>query len=155
MEPWDELLEYWQSKHIDGHPPGRRDVDPMVEIPRLAANLLLADIESEGYRYRLFGSALRERYGEDMTGRLAGTSRFLELVSKDLVENYDRVRREKKPRILTTGTQAAAHSAAVTIILPLVSPAGETEMLMVGVFYDRHSIPFEHIDYMVARDPGE
>lgn len=155
MEPWKELLDYWRSKHVDGHPPGRRDVDPVLEIPRLAANLLLADIEPGGYRYRLFGSALVERYGEDMTGRLAGTSQFLELVSKDLVENYDRARREQKPRILVTGAETAAHSGAVTIILPLLSPAGETEMLMVGVFYDRQFIPFEHIDYMVAKDPGE
>jgi hypothetical protein len=154
MEPWKELLDYWQSKHVAGRPPGRRDIDPLVEIPKLAANLLLADIEPEGYRYRLFGSALVERYGEDMTGRLAGTSRFLELVSKDLLANYDLVRQQRKPRILVTGAQTSDHSGAVTMILPLISASGVTEMLMVGVFYDRHFIPIEHIDYLIAKEPG-
>ena len=152
MEPWKDLLAYWQSKHVDGKPPGRQAIDPIVEIPRLASHLILADVVPEGYRYRLFGSAIVERHGEDMTGRLAGSSRFLERVSKDLVANYDIVKRGQQPRILVTGSQATEHSDAVTIILPLIAPTGETEMLMVGVFYDRHFIPFDHVDYLVAKD---
>lgn len=151
MEPWNELLDYWRSRHVDGRPPGRKDIDPAIDIPRLAANLLIADVVPNGYRYRLTGSAIVERHKEDMTGKLAGTSRFLELVREDLIASYDAVRIGRRPRILTTGVAGNDHSEAVTVILPLAGADGETEMLLIGVFYERRFESVERIDFLTAK----
>jgi hypothetical protein len=80
MEPWNELLAYWQAKHIGDRPPSRQDIDPVIDLPHLAANLLIADVTPEGYRYRLVGSAVVERHKEEMTGKLAGSSKFMQRV---------------------------------------------------------------------------
>jgi hypothetical protein len=151
MEPWNELLDYWRSRHVDGRPPGRKDIDPAIDIPRLAANLLIADVVPEGYRYRLTGSAIVERHKVDMTGKLAGTSRFLALVREDLIASYDAVRIGRRPRILTTGVAGKDRSDAVTVILPLVGDDGETEMLLIGVFYERRFEAIEQIDFLTAK----
>jgi hypothetical protein len=155
MDPWKELLDYWRAKHQDGRPPSRCDIDPVIEIPQLVANLLLADIVPGGYRYRLVGSAVVERHREEMTGKMAGTSKFLERVSAELIANYDAVRSEQKPRIMVSGAAIADRAGAVTVILPLVKKAGETEMILVGVFYDRRFEPVEHIDYLTPTKPVE
>jgi hypothetical protein len=155
MEPWKELLEYWRKRHVNGRPPGRKDIDPAVDIPRLAANLLIADVVPEGYRYRLVGSAIVERHGEDMTGKLAGGSKFLERVSKELIANYDVVRNLRKPRMTVSGATSNDHSSAVTLILPLVGEDGNTEMLLIGVFYDRRFEPIERIDYLTTKRPPD
>jgi hypothetical protein len=154
MEPWKELLVYWQVKHVDGRPPSRRDIDPAVDLPRLVANLLIADVVPEGYRYRLVGSAIVERHKQEMTGKLAGSSQFMQRVKPQLFENYDAVRTEQKPRLVKTGAAAADYARAETIILPLVAKTGETEMLLVGVFYDRRFDTTDHIDYLTVSYPS-
>jgi hypothetical protein len=40
-ERWKELYRWWLSKRVDGRPPSRRDVDPLPDLPRLVANLML------------------------------------------------------------------------------------------------------------------
>jgi hypothetical protein len=150
MEPWKELLVYWQAKHVDGRPPSRRDIDPAVDLPHLVANLLIADVIPEGYRYRLVGSAVVERHKQEMTGKLAGSSQFMQRVKPQLFENYDAVRTEQAPRLVKTGVAAADYARAETIILPLVARTGETEMLLVGVFYDRRFDAIDHIDYLTV-----
>jgi len=154
MEPWKELLVYWQVKHVDGRPPSRRDIDPAVDLPRLVANLLIADVVPEGYRYRLVGSAIVERHKQEMTGKLAGSSQFMQRVKPQLFESYDAVRTEQKPRLVKTGAAAADYARAETIILPLVAKTGETEMLLVGVFYDRRFDTTDHIDYLTVSYPS-
>jgi hypothetical protein len=154
MEPWKELLIYWQAKHVDGLPPSRRDIDPAIDLPHLAANLLLADVVPEGYRYRLVGSAVVERHKQEMTGKLAGTSQFMQRVTPQLIENYDAVRTEQTPRLVKTGVADAEYAMAETIILPLVARTGETEMLLVGVFYDRRFDGIDHIDYLTVSYPS-
>jgi hypothetical protein len=154
MEPWKELLVYWQAKHVDGRPPSRKDIDPAVDLPHLVANLLIADVVPEGYRYRLVGSAVVERHKQEMTGKLAGSSQFMQRVRPQLFENYDAVRTEQKPRLVKTGAVAADYARAETIILPLVAKTGETEMLLVGVFYDRRFEAIDQIDYLTVSYPS-
>ena len=155
MEPWKELLVYWRSRHVDGRPPGRHDIDPAVDLPKLVANLLIADVVPEGYRYRLVGSAIVERHKEEMTGKLAGTSKFLARVNKELIATYDSVRDEQKPKLLVSGTSKDDHAGAVTIILPLLGKGGETAKLLVGVFYDRRFDPIDQVDYRRVNQPPD
>ena len=154
MEPWRELLIYWHGKHVGGRPPSRRDIDPAVDLPHLAANLLIADVVPEGYRYRLVGSAVVERHKQEMTGKLAGGSQFMQRVKPQLFESYDAVRTEQKPRLVKTGTKGSEYARAETIILPLVAKTGETEMLLVGVFYDRRFDAVDEIDYFTVSYPS-
>jgi hypothetical protein len=154
MEPWKELLAYWQAKHVDDRPPRRQDIDPVVDLPQLAANLLIADVVPEGYRYRLVGSAVVERHNEEMTGKLAGSSKFTRRVRPQLIETFDAVRDEQMPRLLKSGVSASSgHGTAVSLVLPLVANTGETEKLLVGVFYDRRFDAIDQIDYLDTSRP--
>src|SRR5471032_688932 len=72
QEAWKQLYDYWLSKHVGGRPPGRHDLDPPVDVPRLIPNIMLIDIEGEVLRYRLVGSAIWNRYGFDLTGTTIG-----------------------------------------------------------------------------------
>jgi len=156
MEPWKELLIYWRSKHVAGRPPSRQDIDPAVDLPKLIANLLIADVVPEGYRYRLVGSAVVERHKEEMTGKLAGTSKFMQRVSAEQLKHYDAVRIEQRPRLLVTGVSGTADNAkALTIVLPLVARNGETEMLLIGVFYDRRFDPIDRVDYLTVHQAAD
>jgi hypothetical protein len=153
MEPWKELLIYWREKHVNGRPPNRQDIDPIVDLPHLAANLLIADVVPEGYRYRLAGSAVVERYKEEMTGKLAGSSRFMRRVRPQLLEHYDAVRDSRMPRLMKSGAGSEDHAAAITIMLPLVGRSGETEMILLGVFFDRRFDVIDQIDYLGFSTP--
>jgi len=42
---WHELHRYWLDKHVEGKPPARRDLDPLVEIPSLVAWIMLVEVE--------------------------------------------------------------------------------------------------------------
>ena len=55
-EPWRQLYRYWQSKHVEGRPPSRADIDPITEIPRLVANLMLIDSVGDDFIYRFVGT---------------------------------------------------------------------------------------------------
>jgi hypothetical protein len=155
MDQWKELLAYWQARHVDGRPPGRQDIDPAIDLPLMAANLLIADVVPGGYRYRLVGSAVVERHHEEMTGKLAGSSHFLSKVRSQLLANFDAVRDDRKPRLLKTGSNEVRDRAtAATLVLPLVAPSGRTEKLLIGVFYDRRYDAIDQIDFMDASQPG-
>ena len=155
MDQWKELLAYWQAKHVDARPPSRQDIDPAVDMPLLAANLLIADVLPEGYRYRLVGSAVVERHKQEMTGKLAGTSHFLERVRPQLLKSFDAVRDERTPRLLKTGSnEARDYATAVTLVLPLVARSGETEKLLIGVFFDRRYEAVDQVDFMDVSQPA-
>src|SRR5580700_3238611 len=69
---WKQLYRYWLSKHAVGLP-SRADIDPIIDIPHLAKNLILLDARDD-FTYRLVGSEVVERHGIDMTGRKSGSS---------------------------------------------------------------------------------
>jgi hypothetical protein len=64
------MLDYWRSKCREGRLPGRRDIDPL-EFPWALGLVCLLDVEREPlrFRYRLDGTTIAERHGEDFTGR--------------------------------------------------------------------------------------
>ena len=154
MDQWKELLAYWQARHVEGRPPSRQDIDPAVDLPLMAANLLIADVVPEGYRYRLVGSAVVERHKEEMTGKLAGSSHFLEKVRPQLLQSFDAVRDWRKPMLLKTGLSESDYATAATLVLPLVESSGQTEKLLIGVFFDRRYDPIDQIDFMDVSQPA-
>src|SRR5208283_4153984 len=87
---WRDLYAYWRDHHVDGRPPTRAEIAPPLEIPRLLPNLMLIDIEDEGFRVRVAGSELTRRAGYDGTGTLLdpvrmperGAQNFIRLLAK-------------------------------------------------------------------------
>ena len=62
-----DALAFWNASRSDGTLPTRTEIDPL-RIPRhLSPYLILADVLSPDgrMRFRLVGSAMRERWGED------------------------------------------------------------------------------------------
>jgi hypothetical protein len=154
MDQWKELLAYWQARHVEGRPPSRQDIDPAVDLPLMAANLLIADVVAEGYRYRLVGSAVVERHKQEMTGKLAGSSHFLERVRPQLLQSFNAVRDDRKPRLLKTGSsEARDYATAATLVLPLVTASGQTDKLLIGVFFDRRYEAVDQVDFMDVSQP--
>lgn len=134
-DSWEELYAYWRSKHVGGHPPARKDLDPLTEIPRIAPNLMIIDIEDGGYRYRLVGSEITNRMGGELTGKPVGSSTVNETVRREWAELLDLVRTEQKPRIMVARLPPEIEANHVMLILPLVDSEGRTERILAGTFF--------------------
>lgn len=50
--------------------PGRADLDPLIEIPRLVPNVILFDVQHQplDFRYRVIGTRVRANLTRDLTG---------------------------------------------------------------------------------------
>src|ERR1700761_6982616 len=99
-EPWRQLHRYWLAKHADGRPPARADIDPITEIPRLVANLMIVDDAGDDFIYRFVGTEVVTQTGEDMTGRSAGLSRKYAPIRSIWVDALDAVKATRQPRLL-------------------------------------------------------
>jgi hypothetical protein len=64
------MHDYWLSKSQPGQLPGRRDIDPL-DFPWALGLVCLLDVERDPirFRYRLDGTIIADRHGEDFTGR--------------------------------------------------------------------------------------
>lgn len=65
-----QLHRYWDSKRAGRPMPSRPDLDP-VEIPGLLRHLILLDVTHDPVRFRvrLYGTAVTDLRGHDLTGR--------------------------------------------------------------------------------------
>ena len=65
-----QLYDYWDGKRAGRAMPARRDLDP-IEIPRLLQHLILLDVTHDPLRFqvRLYGTAVAQLRGRDLTGR--------------------------------------------------------------------------------------
>jgi len=148
---WKQLHQYWLSKHADGRVPSRADIDPVIDIPQLAGNLILLEAR-DNFTYRLVGSEVVERHGMDMTGRDSGTSGQNPKAVAEWRAAVEHVAREMKPRLLVA--RVGDHDVArnVMILLPLADRAGRIEMVLVGSFYNEHFKRGTQIHDMEARE---
>lgn len=64
------MHEYWVSKCREGRLPARQDIDPL-EFSWALGLVCLLEVEHAplAFRYRLDGTTIAERHGEDLTGR--------------------------------------------------------------------------------------
>jgi hypothetical protein len=135
-EGWDHVYRYWLSKHIDGRPPARRDLDPLIEIPRLVANIMLIDVLPDGFRYRLVGSENVLRGDHNPTGLRVGSSPLAANVRSGWIAAYDLVSRDRKPRLVISRMAAGLAAKHALIVLPLVNPDREIDCLLAAAFYE-------------------
>lgn len=140
-EPWEALHRYWLSKHVASRPPARADIDPAVDIPNLAGNLMILDITPEGYRYRYYGSAIVQRHGLDMTGRMVGSTGINSEAMRQCLVAFDEVAKLQKPRMLIARAKGVHVPKHILLAVPLVLPSGETEKILAGAFYEGYIEP--------------
>jgi hypothetical protein len=133
-EPWRELYRYWRGKHVDGRPPTRDAIDPPLEIPHLAHNLMLVDVTPQGLEYRLVGTNFAKGAGIDMTGMAVGQSGL----HAHVIAQWSRAMKEA----LATGEarlvvgRVAPHITARVemLMLPLTPSADGIPKIMGGMF---------------------
>lgn len=66
-----ELYEYWNTVRKERLAPTRSDIDPL-EMIRFLPLIGLIERRSDGYFWRLMGSAIVEHFGQDFTGQRYG-----------------------------------------------------------------------------------
>lgn len=139
-EPWKVLHRYWLLKHRDGRPPSRGDLDPLIDIPSLVANLVLLEPVDGSFRYRLVGTEVVKRSGMDMTGQMIGLTITLPEMRDQWRLALDAVSEGQKPQLFLSKMPEGVTARYVTLMLPLVSQ-GVTEMILAGIFFDGYVPP--------------
>lgn len=149
-EPWEQLYRYWLSKTVEGRPPARADLDPVIDIPHLTAHLMILDVLPDGgYRYRLAGSDLANRLGTELTGTRVGQSTPAEAKWLQLL---DMVAGNQKPFMVTTEMQRADAGKRLGVVLPLVDANGKTECILAGVFFGHDFLPGMTVGNILVHD---
>jgi hypothetical protein len=148
MELWEQLYRYWRSKSAGGRPPARADLDPVIDIPYLTPHLMILDVLPDGYRYRLAGSDLGSRLGEELTGRRVGRTTVAEGQWYDLL---DTVSREQKPLMVTTDAPMRG-GKRMGLVLPLVGLSGATEQILAGIFFGNDFRPGTRLGVLAVQE---
>lgn len=97
----NELYLYWKSKKIKNKIPSRSQLDP-CEFHHLLPYIMLIDVvnDASDFIYRIFGTALVDRFGGDPTGyALTQVIDFLDLneYGEKLKMDYIKLVKIKKP----------------------------------------------------------
>jgi hypothetical protein len=149
QEAWKQLYDYWLSKHIRGRPPGRNDLDPPVDVPRLIPNIMLIDVEGDVLRYRLVGSAIWGRYGFDLTGTTIEARNPAEAEWHDTLRTVcgDRV-----ARLLTSPVDGHADRLHVAVAMPLCDQHGVAGQILAGTFFAQEFGPNPRIGLVTVQE---
>jgi hypothetical protein len=145
-EPWRLLHRYWLSKHVDGRPPARADIDPITEIPRLVANLMIIDAMEDEFVYRFVGTEVVAQTGEDMTGRPVGISRKYGPIRSTWVGALEFVKRNRQPRLLIYRFGPQVNARQAVLLLPLSAAPGGVFKILGGAFADGDFPPGLQVD---------
>lgn len=152
-----DLYRYWDSRRTGRVPPLRKHIDPL-EMPRhVLPHLLLVELVGPMPRihYRLVGTAITARYGEDFTGcwldELAGVN------YRDLLERLYRLMREtQRPVYVESLFRLDVETAAETrrLYLPLTGEDGASLALAGQTF---PTYPYDSRDFfpMIRGAPGD
>jgi len=133
-----KLHDYWKEKAGARAMPARRDLDPIVDIPELTSNIWLVDVERDppGFRFRLLGTQVAERYGMDFTGKRLDEMDFgghAETIARE----YEETVRLKRPTYSRRSIEIEATMRRLPyerILMPL-SDDGETVNMLLGGGY--------------------
>ncbi len=129
-----QLQAYWDEKRGSRPYPGREDIDPL-ELRFIIGHLILVDIEPSPlrFRYRLFGTAIVQRQGFDMTGKYLDQHPWPELAAK-AQETYTEVIESGQPALIRRrGLFNDGYVDHQSLILPLGH--SRVEMILSGVVF--------------------
>lgn len=150
------LYDYWRERWRGEAPPARADIDP-AELKPLLPNLALVDVEEEPrrFRFRLVGTDIVQRYGEEITGRrLDEVGLGCELAA--IAEQYDETVREQAPtycrhELPRPGGKRVKYER---LLLPLSSDGRRIDMLLGGYYPLGLDTPLTLHDGSAAREGG-
>lgn len=128
------LHDFWHRHRQGAAFPGIDVVEPFALKPALGYIMLL-DVLDEGwdYRYRVYGSAIAQRYGRDLTGRCTSEIARTAYTGIFYIAGYRAVLARREP--LFTVSSSPAYVAAADwwrLVLPLSGPDGAIARLLVG-----------------------
>ncbi|MCK6451896.1 MAG: PAS domain-containing protein [Alphaproteobacteria bacterium] len=133
-EPLRFLVGFWQMHSAGGRLPGVDMVEPFALKPALGYIMLL-DVLDDGwdYRYRLYGTNIAQRLGQDLTGRRTSDISKRAFTGTFYIAAYRAVLERRAP--LFTVSASPRYVAAVDwwrLALPLAAPDGAVTRLLVG-----------------------
>jgi hypothetical protein len=152
IKPWQELYEYWRSKHQAGRPPSRDELDPPLEVPHQAHNLLLVDILPTGLEYRLVGTNFVKGAGLDMTGMMVGASGRHAHVIGTWTRAMKTAHETRKPQFLVARFAPHITASTVMLLLPLTASADGVPKILGGLFVDGQFPPGTEIEALDLRE---
>jgi hypothetical protein len=152
-EPWKELYRYWLTQRVDGRPPGRDHIDPLIDIPRLAGNLIIIDVLPDGFQYRLMGTVAARHFGIDLTGRYVGTGISTSAITAAWVEAVEHVAVTCEPKLLVSQFPKGIKVRNVVLLLPLGQRDGRAEQILAGSFSDHEYEDHMRISAMTDAGP--
>jgi hypothetical protein len=128
------LLEYWCDLAGTQPMPRMDEVDAVAMRPALGFIVLLDVIEGgRDFRYRLYGSALADASGFDMTGSYISEHRASSHVWGFYLATYRAVLIRREPVFTEHGPARAINTKAwQRVVLPLCDPAGAIARFLVG-----------------------
>jgi len=129
-----QLYGYWLAKKGGRLAPARSDIHPAEMKPFLRHVFLLEVIgTAPRFRFRLAGTEVVERYGEELTGRFLDEV-DLDEVGSEILGEYERATREAQP--VCSRWNYRKHSGHQLryerLILPLSSDGRTVDMLLCG-----------------------
>jgi len=135
--PWEELYRYWLDRHAGGKPPTRAAIDPMIDLRRLASNLIVIDVSPGGSQYRLVGSQVVSHFGVDHTGKIVGTSGADKTQVDAWSSTVAYVANQEKPFMLASHYPGAGRAKVIALLLPLTPDADGVRKLFGATFFDQ------------------
>ena len=134
-ESWETLYRYWQSKHVAGRPPRRSDIDPMIDLPHLASNLIVIEIRPDQAQYRLVGSDVVNHFGVDQTGQAVGVSKVDPKQLTVWRQAVEAVAVGGKPHMLVSHYGGADRSQTIALVMPLTPDADGVAKILGAAFF--------------------
>jgi hypothetical protein len=133
-----KLCDYWSEKAGNRPMPSRRDLDPIIEVPELIPGIFLVDIESDppGFRYRVVGTEVADRYGKDFTGKRLDEVDFGD-THDTIRRDYEEAVRSGKPAYSRLQFEVETTNKLLLyerIVLPLSDDGETVNMLLCGAF---------------------
>lgn len=132
---WEQLYRYWMAKHIGGQPPKRADIDPMIDLPHMASNLIVIEIRPEGAEYRLVGSQVVSHFGADQTGKRVGDSNVDPIQLSAWRDAVEATARERKPHMLVSFYPNAEKTKTIALLMPLAPDSDGAVKLLAATFF--------------------
>ncbi|UUX49812.1 PAS domain-containing protein [Nisaea acidiphila] len=134
-----ELYELWKGRCADGAAPSREKFD-VLELKRWLPHLQLLDVmESRSdVRYRVIGTWITERYGQDDTGK-TWSEIGLNDRNREILDEFITVASSMTPyssvRPFYDQTRVKEFTRAERLILPLSRDGRVCDQLLSGIYY--------------------
>ena len=149
-------LAYWAARKGDRPFPARADFDPLIEVPQLAPNIMLKDVQLEplDFRYRLIGTSICHHLSRNVTGQWM-TEIPGQAPGSGLWSYHVRAIEIGAPVFLRPD-YLGPHKEFLSIesvLLPMASDHETIDMLMIFVDFLRRPTPRASPDPRLRREP--